>query len=46
MLALAGRFDAIAVGPDHLAPVRYEKSRYAGGANPLETFFNNVFGGF
>ncbi|WP_139247967.1 L,D-transpeptidase family protein [Hyphomicrobium sp. CS1GBMeth3] len=43
-LALAGRFDAIAVGPDHLAPVRLEKPRYA--ANPLETFFNNVFGGF
>ena len=46
MLALAGRFDAIAVGPDHLAPVKYEKREYAGGANPLETFFNNVFGGF
>lgn len=45
-LALAGRFDAIAVGPDHLAPVKYEKRVYAGGANPLETFFNNVFGGF
>ncbi|MCC7251981.1 L,D-transpeptidase family protein [Hyphomicrobium sp.] len=46
VLALAGRFDAIAVGPDHLAPVRYEKPRYASGPNPLETFFNNVFGGF
>lgn len=45
-LALEGRFDAIAVGPDHLAPVRYEKPRYASGPNPLETFFNNVFGGF
>jgi len=45
-LAIAGRFDAIAVGPDHLAPVKYEKRVYAGGANPLETFFNNVFGGF
>lgn len=45
MLALEGRFDAVAVGPDHLAPVKYEKPRYASG-NPLETFFNNVFGGF
>lgn len=43
-LALAGRFDAIAVGPDHLAPVRLERPKYA--ATPLETFFNNVFGGF
>jgi hypothetical protein len=44
MLALEGRFDAVAVGEDHLAPVKYAKSQYAG--NPLETFFNNVFGGF
>jgi murein L,D-transpeptidase YcbB/YkuD len=46
VLALAGRFDAIAVGPDHLAPVRLERPRYASGPNPLETFFNNIFGGF
>ncbi|WP_295555616.1 L,D-transpeptidase family protein [uncultured Hyphomicrobium sp.] len=45
VLALQGRFDAIAVGPDHLAPVRYEKREYAGG-NTLDTFFNNLFGGF
>ncbi|HYD16290.1 MAG TPA: L,D-transpeptidase, partial [Hyphomicrobium sp.] len=43
-LALEGRFDAIARGPDHLAPVRYEKREYAGGT--LDTFFNNLFGGF
>lgn len=46
ILALEGRFNAIARGPDHLAPVTYAKSQYAGGGNPLETFFNNVFGGF
>lgn len=46
MLALEGRFDAIARGPDHLAPVRYEKREYAGGGNALDTFFNNLFGGF
>ena len=45
VLALEGRFDAIAVGPDHLAPVKYEKSRYAGN-NAFETFMNNLFGGF
>lgn len=45
MLALAGRFDAIARGPDHLAPVRYEKREYASGGT-LDTFFNNLFGGF
>jgi L,D-transpeptidase YcbB len=46
MLALEGRFDAIARGPDHLAPVSYKPSQYAGGGNPLETFMNNIFGGF
>jgi murein L,D-transpeptidase YcbB/YkuD len=46
ILALEGRFDAIAVGPDHLAPVRYEKREYAGGGGSLNTFFNNLFGGF
>lgn len=45
-LALAGRFDQIAVGTDHLAPVKYEKREYAGGGTSLDTFFNNLFGGF
>ncbi len=45
VLALQGRFDAIARGPDHLAPVAYAKPQYAAG-NPLETFMNNLFGGF
>jgi len=45
MLALEGRFDAIAKGPDHLAPVRYEKREYASGTS-LDAFFNNIFGGF
>lgn len=44
MLALEGRFDAIARGPDHLAPVKVTRSQYA--SNPLETFMNNLFGGF
>jgi murein L,D-transpeptidase YcbB/YkuD len=46
MLALEGRFDAIARGADHLAPVRYEKRDYASGGGTLDTFFNNLFGGF
>jgi murein L,D-transpeptidase YcbB/YkuD len=45
MLAINGRFDEIARGPDHLAPVRYEKREYASGGS-LNTFFNNLFGGF
>ncbi|WP_439541037.1 L,D-transpeptidase family protein [Hyphomicrobium sp.] len=45
MQALAGRFDEIARGEDHLAPVKYTQARYTGG-NPLETFMNNLFGGF
>ncbi|MGE0024990.1 MAG: L,D-transpeptidase family protein, partial [Hyphomicrobium sp.] len=45
-LALAGRFDEIAVGADHLAPVKYDKREYAGGGTSLDTFFNNLFGGF
>jgi murein L,D-transpeptidase YcbB/YkuD len=44
MLALEGRFDAIARGPDHLAPVTYPKVQYA--SNPFESFMNNLFGGF
>lgn len=44
-LALDGRFDAIAKGPDHLAPVKYSQTRATGG-NSLETFMNNLFGGF
>jgi murein L,D-transpeptidase YcbB/YkuD len=46
MLALEGRFNEIVVGPDHLAPVKYDQERYASGGNPLETFMNNLFGGF
>jgi murein L,D-transpeptidase YcbB/YkuD len=45
ILALEGRFDQIARGEDHLAPVKYSQTRYTGG-NPLETFMNNLFGGF
>jgi murein L,D-transpeptidase YcbB/YkuD len=44
-LAIEGRFEAIARGADHLAPVRYEKREYASGGT-LDTFFNNLFGGF
>jgi hypothetical protein len=33
------------VGADHLAPVKYEKREYASGGT-LDTFFNNLFGGF
>lgn len=44
--ALAGEWSQIAVGPDHLAPVTYGPGRYAGGGNALETFVNNLFGGF
>jgi L,D-transpeptidase YcbB len=46
VLALAGRFDQIARGEDHLAPVKYSQTRYTSSANPLETFMNNLFGGF
>jgi len=48
MQALAGKWDQIARGPDHLAPVKYpEGSRYAsGGGTALDAFFNNLFGGF
>jgi murein L,D-transpeptidase YcbB/YkuD len=48
MQALAGNWDQIVRGPDHLAPVTYaEGSRYAsGGGNALDVFMNNLFGGF
>jgi murein L,D-transpeptidase YcbB/YkuD len=48
MQALAGKWDQIVRGPDHLAPVTYaEGSRYAsGGGNALDVFMNNLFGGF
>lgn len=46
MQALSGNWSEIAVGPDHLAPVTYGPGRYAGGGNALETFVNNLFGGF
>jgi murein L,D-transpeptidase YcbB/YkuD len=45
VLALEGRFQDIVVGADHLAPVKYEKREYASGGT-LDTFFNNLFGGF
>jgi L,D-transpeptidase YcbB len=44
-LALDGRFDEIDIGEDHLTPVKYTDKRYASG-NTLETFMNNLFGGF
>ncbi len=44
--ALAGKWTEIARGPDHLAPVTYGAARYAGGGNSLETFMNNLLGGF
>jgi len=46
-LALAGRFDRIAVGPDHLAPVKYvpRKQQYTG-TTAVEDFFKNLFPGF
>ena len=46
-LALAGRFDKIAVGPDHLAPVKYKprKQQYMG-TTAVEDFFKNLFPGF
>lgn len=46
-LALDGRFDKIAVGPDHLAPVKYvpQKQTFTG-TTAVEDFFNNLFSGF
>jgi len=46
-LALAGRFDRIAVGPDHLAPVKYvpRKQQYTG-ATAVQDFLKNLFPGF
>ncbi len=43
--ALASKWTEIAIGTDHLAPVTYGVARYGGG-NVLETFVNNLFGGF
>lgn len=45
-LALAGRFDQIAVGPDHLAPVKYTPQAQQYGTTALEDFFSNLFSGF
>lgn len=45
-LALAGRFDKIAVGPDHLAPVKYKPRQQYTGTTALEDFFKNLFPGF
>ncbi len=46
-LALAGRFDRIVVGPDHLAPVKYvpRKQKYTG-TTAVQDFFKNLFPGF
>ncbi len=41
-LALQGRFDQIAVGPDHLAPVKFERAKYA--SSP-EDDWNSFFSG-
>jgi murein L,D-transpeptidase YcbB/YkuD len=43
-LALEGRWNEIAVGADHLAPVKFERTDDF--YNPFETFLSNVFGGF
>lgn len=48
-LAMDGKFNQIARGPDHLAPVQFKRvqSRYArGGDTPADAFFQNIFGGF
>lgn len=46
-LALAGRFDRIAVGPDHLAPVKYvPRPQQSFGATAVQDFLKNLFPGF
>jgi L,D-transpeptidase YcbB len=40
-LALAGRFDQIAIGPDHLAPVKFERVRYAAPDDDWNSFFGS-----
>lgn len=46
-LALAGRFDRIAVGPDHLAPVKFKpRPQQYYGTTAVEDFFKNLFPGF
>ncbi len=46
-LALAGRFDRIAVGPDHLAPVKFvPRKQQFYGTTAVEDFFKNLFPGF
>lgn len=45
-LALAGHFDKIAVGPDHLAPVKYKPRPQYTGTTAVEDFFKNLFPGF
>jgi L,D-transpeptidase YcbB len=45
-LALQGRFDQIAVGRDHLAPVKLKPRQAYTGTTAVEVFFNNLFGGF
>jgi hypothetical protein len=48
MQALQGRFDEIARGPDHLAPVSANEIRLVQQKNQkgLGGFFNDLFGGF
>lgn len=49
-LALEGRFDQIARHRDHLAPVTYDRSRYAAAkkpaSEPVTDLFSAIFGGF
>lgn len=48
-LALAGKFDQIARHRDHLAPVTYDRAKYAGmkkSYEPVTDIFKAVFGGF
>lgn len=49
-LALEGRFDQIARHRDHLAPVTYDRSRYAAARKPapepITDLFSAIFGGF
>lgn len=45
-LALAGKWDQINKGRDHLAPVKIDRSRikFAPKTDPVQDFFNSVFG--
>ena len=44
-LALQGKFNQIARGPDHLAPVKFDRSKYAETADDWGFFFGGGSGG-